>query len=80
MLSTMLLLQALQNSSSVFGFGGVGFGLFVYFIHNFPQLHIHTVIFSLIPFLCILLLEEKSVQLQAKGPRSLPITTPCCKY
>ena len=47
--------------------------LFVSFVQNLPQLHIYEVIFSPIQFLCILLLEERCVQVKAlqhcpKGP------------
>ena len=36
---------------------------------NLPQEHMHTVIFSPIQFLCILLLEERCVQVQALQQR-----------
>ena len=38
-------------------------------VHNMPQLLIHPAIFSLLSFLCILLLEEAFVQLQALQQR-----------
>ena len=45
------------------------FGLFVSFIQNLPPTAHHTVIFSPIMFLCILLLEETFVQVQALQQR-----------
>lgn len=51
------------------------FLVFVYLVvHNLPQLFTHTVIFSPLQFLCVLLLEEIFVYLQAlkqgvPGPR-----------
>ena len=41
------------------------FGLLVAFVQNLPQLHFHTVIFSLMQSFCILLLKERWVQTQA---------------
>ena len=58
----------------------VGFLVFLYLVvHNLPQLDMHTVIFSPLWFLCILLLEETFVQVQAlqqrvPGPRSQPVS------
>ena len=40
-------------------------GLFVSFVQNLPQLSEHSVIFSPLQFLCILLLEDRFVQVQA---------------
>ena len=53
-------------------------GLFVSFVQNLSLLCLHTVIFSLIQFLCVSLLKERCVHVQvlqrcsiaAKGPRS----------
>ena len=39
--------------------------LFVSFVQNLSQLRKHTGIFSLMEFLCILLLEKRCVQVQA---------------
>ena len=69
--STLLLLLALQKWQ-------LGFSLFVSFVQNLPQLHMLTVIFSPLEFLCILLLQEMFVQVQALqqrslGPRSQPV-------
>ena len=48
----------------------VGFpGLFVSFAQNLLQLCMHRVIFSPMLFLCILLLEERCVQMQALQQR-----------
>ena len=52
---------------------------FLYLVHNLPQLDMHTVIFSPLWFLCILLLDETFVQVQAlqprvPGPRSQPVS------
>ena len=41
------------------------FGLFYLIVQNLLQLHMHAVIFSFLYFLCILLLEENFVQVQA---------------
>ena len=41
------------------------FGPLCLVVHNLPQLHMHTVSFSPLQFLCILLLEETFVQVQA---------------
>ena len=55
-------------------------GLFVPFVHNLLQLHMHTLVFSPIKFLCILLLEERFVQEQALQQRvpgpNLPYSSP----
>ena len=40
-------------------------------VHSLPQLPMHTVIFSLLQFLCILLLEDMFVQVQAPQQRVL---------
>ena len=45
------------------------FGLFVSFVQTSPLLHMQAVIFSPMHFLCILLLEETFVQVQALQPR-----------
>ena len=55
------------------------FGLFVCFVQNLPQLRMDIVIFSPIPFLCILLLEERCDQGQAlqccsKGSQAQPVS------
>ena len=56
---TLFLLQVLQK-------GQLGFLVFLcLLVQNLPQLHVHAVIFSPIQFLCILLLEEMFVQVQA---------------
>lgn len=47
----------------------VFFGLFVSFVQNLPQLHMHGVVFSPIHFLRILLLEKRFVQGQALQQR-----------
>ena len=57
----------------------VSFFLFLYLVHNLPQLCMHMVVFSLLEFVCILLIEEMFVQVQAlfiaaKGPRSQPVS------
>ena len=65
MLSALLLLQALQKWK-------LGFLVFLYLtVHKLPQLRIHPAIFSPLEFLCIPLLEEAFVQLQAlqQSPR-----------
>ena len=51
------------------------FGPLCLVVHNLPQLHMHTVSFSPLQFLCILLLEKLFVQVQTlqqrvSGPRS----------
>ena len=55
--------------------------VFLYLVHNLPQLHMHagSFFFSPLEFLCILLLEETFVQVQAlqqrrPGPRFLPVS------
>ena len=59
MRSALLLLLALQKWQLVFL-------VFLYLvIHNLPQLHMHTVIFSPVWFLCILVLKETFAQVQA---------------
>ena len=70
----LLLLLALQKWQ--LGFFG---GLFLSFVQNLPQLCMHAVIFSPLWFLCILLFEERVVQVQAlqqrvPGPRSQPVS------
>ena len=55
------------------------FGGLYLLVQNFPRLHVHT-IFSSIPFLRILLLEESCVQVQAlqqrvPGPRLAVLAT-----
>ena len=61
----------------------VGFLVFLYLVvHYLPQLHMPTVIFSPLSFLCILLLKETFVQVQAlqqrvPGPRSQPVSISC---
>ena len=59
MRSTLLLLRALQKWQLGF------FGLFVSFSKALPRLRMRAVIFSPIQFLCVLLLEERCVQVQA---------------
>lgn len=53
-----------QSPASVPGSSEVsaGFLVFLYLVGNFPQPCMHAVIFSPVHFLCILLLEEKFVQ------------------
>ena len=41
----------------------VGFLVFLYLVHNLPQLHMHIVIYSSLQFLYILLLKEMFVQM-----------------
>ena len=60
--STLLLLLALQKWQ-------LGFSLFVSFVQNLPQLHMLTVIFSPLEFLCVLLPKETFVQVQALQQR-----------
>ena len=69
---TLLLLWALQKWQLGY------FGLFVSFVQNLPQLHMHLVIFSHIQFLCILLLEERCVQVQALQHCSKGSQVPAC--
>ena len=58
----------------------VGFLIFLYLVvHNLPQLCMHAAIFSPFQFLCIFLLEEMFVQVQAlqqrvPGHRSQPVS------
>ena len=55
---TLLLLPASRRGS--------WFLAFLYcIVRNLPQLHMHAVIFSPVQFLCILLLQETFVQVQA---------------
>ena len=60
----------------------VGFLVFLYLlVHNLPPLCMHAAIFSPLWFLCILLLEEMFVPVQAlqqrgPGPRSQPVSKP----
>ena len=54
------------------------FGLFVSFTQNLPQMCRHTVIFSLIQFIFILLLEERFVQVQTLQPCSKESQVPAC--
>ena len=64
--STLLLLLTPCFGSRLFKSDSGFFGLFVSFGSRIcPQLCIHMVIFSPIQFLCILLLEERCVQVQA---------------
>lgn len=58
----------------------VAFGIlvFLYLVHNLPQLHMHMVIFSPLQLLCILFLQETFAQVQTLqqrtlGPRSQPV-------
>ena len=51
------------------GFGFPFSGLFLSFVQNLSQLHMHAVIFSPIQFLCILLLQKRRVQVQALKQR-----------
>ena len=73
--STLFLLPNLCFSSTLFKSGSwVFWSLLIFGVQNLPQLCLHAVIFSLIQFLCILLLEERCVQVQAlqqslPGPR-----------
>ena len=49
----------------------VGFLAFLYLmVHNLPQLWVYAIIFSLLQFLCILLLKEMFVQVQALQSRA----------
>ena len=69
-----------------------GFLVFLYLVHNLPQLCMHAVIFSPLQFLCILLLKERFVQVQAlqqkvPGPSlshvhslTLPLTSNVTSY
>ena len=54
------------------------FGLFVSFVRNLPQLRMRAVIFSPIQFLCILLLQERCVQVQALQRCSKGAQVPTC--
>ena len=54
------------------------FGLFVSFVQNWPQLHITCIYFSPIQFLCILLLKERCVQVQALQPFGKGFQVPVC--
>ena len=54
------------------------FGLFVSFVQNLPQLRRNVVIFSPIQFLCILLLEERCVQVQVLQHYSKGSQVPTC--
>ena len=65
---------AFAPGSSKVAFGV--FGLFVSFAQNLPQLYIHA--FSLIQFVCILLLKEKCVQVQALQPFGKGFQVPVC--
>ena len=74
--STLLLLLALQKWLLVFL-------VFLYLaVYNLPQLCMYTVTFSPLQFLCIFLLEEMFVQVQALqplqqivlGPSSQPVS------
>ena len=61
--STPLLLQHLRSSSWVF--------VFLYLmVHNVPQLWVYAILFSLLQFLCILLLKEMFVQVQTLQSRA----------
>ena len=52
---------------------------FLCLVHNLPQLCMHTAIFSPLEFLCILLLEERFVQVQVlpKGAQVPGCLTSC---
>ena len=58
----------------------VGFLVFLYLVvHNLPQVHMHTVVFSPLWFLCVLLLQERCVrapalQQRVPSPRSQPVS------
>lgn len=58
----------------------VGFLVFLYLlVHNLPQLCMHAVIFSVLEFLCLVLLEEMFVWIRAlqgrvPSPRSQPVS------
>ena len=56
-LNPLLLLHALQKWH-------LGCLVFLYLVHNLPQLLLQAVIFSLLQFVCIFLLEERYVQVQ----------------
>ena len=65
--------------SWLFKSGSWVFDLFVSFVQNLLQLHMHAVVFSPIQFLCILLLEDstcKHCSTAAKGPGSQPVSLP----
>ena len=52
-------------------------------VHNLPQLCMHAVIFSVLEFLCLVLLEEMFVWIRAlqgrvPGPRSQPVSLAPC--
>ena len=68
----LLLLPALQRWQ-------LGFLVSFYLVvQNLPQLHMHTVIFSPLSFLCILLLKETFVQVQALQHCSKGSQVPAC--
>ena len=70
MSSALLLLRTPGFCFQRFRSGSWGFfGFFVSCIKNLPQLRMHAVIFSPLWFLCILLLEETFVQVQALQQR-----------
>ena len=62
------------SSKAAVGF----FGLFVSFVQNLHQLSMRTVMFSPIQLFCILLLEERCVQVQALQHRSKGSQIPAC--
>ena len=68
-LNPLLLLHALQKWH-------LGCLVFLYLVHNLPQLLLQAVIFSLLQFVCIFLLEEvcPSTSIAAKGPRFQPVS------
>ena len=50
--------------------------VFLYLVYNLPQLLMQAVIFSLLQFICILLLGEvcPGASIAAKGPRFPPVS------
>ena len=56
--------------SRLFKSGSWGFwSLCIFWVQNFPQLSMYAVVFSPIQFLCILLFQERCVQVQALQQR-----------
>ena len=69
-----VLLQPLQKWQLGF------FGLCIFGVQNLPQLCMHTLIFSPIQFLCILLLKERCVQVQALQHCSKGLQVPAKRH
>ena len=78
MLSALLLFPTPWFCSRLFKTDSWVYGLFVSLVQNLPQMCMHTVPCSPLRFLCILLLEERCVRVQARQHCSTGLRVPAC--